>query len=236
METAEGVIKNVTDEEISLTAVLIKIELQAKAEKACALLNYVTDEMKVESNNAGQLLFDIHQNIKSELQFEIFENIKSLFQWAGHLETTFTYAEEQWNIQQLNDAYWEEENRQALKEKQFFEKLESDKTKVALSLETYFSVLSNITNYEQLLKLDTNVIELLIKFESCVVDALEANNECIDGHTSGHHADKLYVFKEALQRETFSGGYVYFDDDGEFAFDLVRDIQAALKYSSTTAH
>lgn len=62
---------------------------------------------------------------------------------------------------------------------------------LALKLLPFSTLLSQVKTYDDILKLDKEIIHLLIKFEEISVDIIEANNEYIDGHTSGHHRDCL---------------------------------------------
>ena len=211
-------------ESLSVTTALIQIELQAKAESACSEINYVTDKMKVESNQAGELLFELQFKITTELQKHLFESIKSLFQFCSHLETSFEYAEFQWNLKQYNRVNEIKEREEILTQKAFHSELMVKKNNTAKHLYSYFDELSNVTHYSHLVELCDDVLKLLVKFEECYVDYIEGNNQLIDGVTGGHHADRLYVYQSALNKENFRGGYVHFDDDGSFNFDLIESI------------
>jgi hypothetical protein len=116
-----------------------------------------------------------------------------------------------------------------LTEVDYKEQLHVDLINTANQLVPYFDQLQSVTNYTQLLSLDSPILALLIKHERTRVDLSELINPAIDFRSSGHHRDKLEIYSDALNREPVTKGvYVYMDDDGAFQFNLLDNVKATL--------
>lgn len=80
--------------------------------------------------------------------------------------------------------------------------------------------------YSNLLGLEHNVKEALLKYEGYRVDSLEDGNECIDGYTSGHHKDLLNLLEHATNNVSgreLGECWVYMGSDQVIQFDGVID-------------
>lgn len=78
--------------------------------------------------------------------------------------------------------------------------------------------------YSGLLLLDHSLRQALYRYEAYRVDALEDDNECIDGHTSGHHRDILDLIEHATNNippNELGECWVYMGRDLEIQFDEV---------------
>ena len=78
--------------------------------------------------------------------------------------------------------------------------------------------------YSGLLNLDHSLKKALYRYESYRVDSLEDGNECIDGHTGGHHRDILDLLEHATNNippTELGECWVYMGRDQEIQFDEV---------------
>ena len=108
-------------------------------------------------------------------------------------------------------------------------KIELELHETANQLFPFFSLLEPITTYSQLLSLDAEILSILVRFEKAHVDLNELLNPGIDFHSSGHHTDKLDIYRDALKRVPSAKGiYIYMNDDGSFQFNVLDDVNAYL--------
>lgn len=107
--------------------------------------------------------------------------------------------------------------------------IERELIETANQLSPFFDQLEPITNYSQLVLLDLEILSLLVKFEKAHVDRIELSNPAIDFHSSGHHTDKLDIYRDALNRVPSPKGiYIYMNDDGSFQYNVLDDVNAYL--------
>ncbi len=99
-----------------------------------------------------------------------------------------------------------------------------------LDLVPHFSTLNRIKTYSQLLALDVSILKALVEHEDLRIEKIELENNAIDFQSSGHHRDKLDIYRCALAGELFPKGiYISINDDGKFHFnpaDALNDYES----------
>lgn len=193
---------------------LIHIEAQVLVENAYNVLEIESNEVNAESYNKGTELSDLKDQITTDFENQIFEGVEKLFPLAPLLASGFFDKE----IEKFfTDPIIEHDESEKLKSECLL-KLELNLTESANKLEIFSNEISKLKTYDNLLSLDKEILKLLIRFEEFFVERQEFSNECIDGSTGGHHRDALDVYLYALNKNEFSGQYVYFSDNGELSY------------------
>lgn len=86
----------------------------------------------------------------------------------------------------------------------------------------HFATLNKVKTYSQLLAIDSAILKILVGHEDLRIEKIELVNNAIDFQSSGHHRDKLDIYRSALAGELIPKGiFISIDDGGKLLFNPV---------------